>query len=340
MRALFVGMGSVGQRHLKNLKNLIGPAAELFALRSTNHNLIIENGIAHQCDSLADYWGYEQVATLEKGLALKPDIVFVTNPSSMHIDVALAAAKAGCNLFIEKPLSHNFDGVDELKSILESNDLSAVVGYQTRFHPCFTFVKSILAEASFGSLISAGFEWGTFLPDHHPYEDYRLGYAANNDLGGGVTLGLIHEIDLIYSFLGIPKSVAAIGGSLSSLDMSAEDTVSVLMGFEQNHKLVPVSLHLSYAQVHEVRGFRMQFNEALLVCNLMSNTVLIYGKNGKILDERRWGEVDQNELFKSQMFEFISLAMSKEGSSVSLQNGIDTLAIALRIKESFNGFNG
>jgi predicted dehydrogenase len=339
LKALFIGLGSVGQRHLRNFKEIVGEGSEIIAYRNTSHNLIIQDGVASQCDSLKEYYNFKQVNSIEEGFAQAPDIVFITNPSSKHMDIALSAARAECNLFIEKPLSHNLDGVDELKSIVESNNLTAVVGYQTKFHPCFSFVKSILVEGRFGSLVSAGFEWGTFLPDHHSYEDYRLGYAANDDLGGGVTLGLIHEIDLIYRFMGIPKTVSAIGGNLSSLEMSAEDTVSVLMGFEQNHKLIPVSLLLSYAQVHEVRGFRMQFDQALLVCDLISNSVVIYGRDGNVLITRDWGAVDRNELFKSQLSEFISAMGSKKGSEVSLQNGIDTLAIASRIKESFNGFN-
>ena len=283
MKALFIGLGSIGQRHLRNFRDIVGSQAEVIVCRKTNHSLVIADGHAFKCDSLRDYYGYLDVSSLEEGLALNPDIVFVTNPSSKHIEVALISANAKANIFIEKPLSHTVDGVAELQALVNKNKLSVHVGYQTRYHHCYKDVRSVLDEAWYGNLMSASFEWGTYLPDHHPYEGYRDGYAAKSSLGGGVTLGLIHEVDLIYSFFGIPKTMSAIGGKLSSLDMTADDTVSVLMGFELNDRLVPVNLFLSYAQKYETRSFRMQFEDAVLICDLVENSINIYGSKGKVL---------------------------------------------------------
>ena len=117
MKALFVGLGSIGQRHLRNFKDILGPEAEAFVCRKTKHNLVIEDGTAFKCPSLKEHYGYTEIFNLEEGLALKPDMVFVTNPSSKHIDVALASAKAQTNIFMEKPLSHNTDGIQELQAL-------------------------------------------------------------------------------------------------------------------------------------------------------------------------------------------------------------------------------
>ena len=273
---------------------------------------------------------------LEQGLARNPDIVFVTNPSSKHMDIALASADAHANIFIEKPLSHNTERVDELRALIKKNNLVVQVGYQTRFHPCYKDVQLAFTEARYGQLISAGFEWGTYLPEHHPYEDYRLGYAADNSLGGGVILGLIHEIDLIHGFFGFPKTISAIGGKLSSLDMAVDDTVSVLMGFEAGNRIVPVSLFLSYAQKYETRTFRIQFEDALLVCDLISNSVVSYGLKGKILFQKEYGIIDRNQIFKDELIEFIKAVKRKDPSEKSLRDGIDTLSIALKIREIIN----
>ncbi|MBT7706413.1 Gfo/Idh/MocA family oxidoreductase [archaeon] len=331
MKALFIGMGSIGQRHLRNFREILGSEAEVLVCRKTNHNLVIDNGQAFECESLKDYYGYAEISSLEQGLELFPDIVFVTNPSSKHIEVALSSAKAGANIFIEKPLSHNITGVKELQALADRNNLVVHVGYQTRYHPCFRDIQSVLNKARYGNLISASFEWGTYLPDHHPYEDYRDGYAANSNLGGGVTLGLIHEIDLIYSFFGIPKTIAAIGGKLSSLEMTADDTVSVLMGFERGEHVVPVNLFLSYAQKYETRTVRMQFEDALLVCDLMANSVFAYGAKGEILFQKKYGVLDRNEAFKAELVEFIGAVKRQDVSTNSLNSGAETLSIALRI---------
>jgi predicted dehydrogenase len=336
MKALFVGLGSIGQRHLRNFKDIVGEQSEIFVYRNTNHNTVIEDGLAFECDSIKDYYGYTQVSSLEEGLGLCPDVVFITNPSAKHIDAALLAAKSGTHIFIEKPLSHSFEGVLELQELAAENNLVVRVGYQTRYSPCFTEVQLLLTEGRYGNLISAGFEWGTYLPDHHPYENYREGYAARNSLGGGVTLGLIHEIDLIYSFFGTPKSISAIGGNLSELEMTAEDTVSALMGFEIEGRLVPVNLFLSYAQKHEVRTFRLQFVEGLLVCDLLSNSILVYGSKGDVLLRKEYGLLDRNDMFKAQLGEFIDAVRVEDTGGNTLVSGAETLSIALAIRDHIN----
>jgi len=114
MKALFIGLGSIGQRHLSNFKKIVGDQHEILVYRETDRNVLIKNGVGTSCVSLQHKYKFNQVHSLDDGLKEKPDVVFITNPSSKHLDVALKAAQHGCNLFIEKPLSHNLLGVDLL----------------------------------------------------------------------------------------------------------------------------------------------------------------------------------------------------------------------------------
>lgn len=337
MKALFIGLGSIGQRHLNNFKNIIGAKAEILVYRETDRNVLIKNGIGTPCVSLQHHYGFNQIRSLDDGLKEKPDIIFVTNPSSKHLEVALKAAQHGCNLFIEKPLSHTLHGVDLLSQIVNSQDLIVTTGYQTRFHPCYKFVAQILSEKEYGDVVSASFEWGTYLPNHHPYEDYRRGYAAKRSMGGGVVLGLSHEIDMICSFWGQPEELFAVGGKLSSLEMDAEDTVSVLMGFKRDTIIFPVTLFLSYAQAKEVRKFRIQLEDALMVSDLSNNRVRLFGNKGEIITQKDFPDLKRNDLFMEEMREFISAVKNKRQSSISLYDGIETLKLAMRIKEAIDG---
>ena len=118
MKVLFVGLGSIGQRHLRNLKTLLGDDVDIYALRRKNaDNLLIESGAAIKVDSLSDHYGFNTFYDVEKAFQIQPDIVFITNPSSLHIDISLFAAKKGCNLFIEKPLSNSIKNVHLLKKL-------------------------------------------------------------------------------------------------------------------------------------------------------------------------------------------------------------------------------
>ncbi len=89
---MIAGLGSIGRRHLRNLVAL----GEHDILLFRTHRSTLPD------DELAEY----PVETdLEKALAHKPDAVIVANPTACHLDVALPAAKAGCHLFLEKPIA-------------------------------------------------------------------------------------------------------------------------------------------------------------------------------------------------------------------------------------------
>src|SRR3990172_1034433 len=139
-------------------------------------------------------------------------MVFVTNPISMHIDTAIEAAKAGCNIFIEKPLSQNEQRVEELQQLVTEKGINCMVGYQLRYHPAYQHIKSMLQSRAIGKLVSADLHFGEWLPGMHPYEDYRESHAARSDQGGGVILCLSHEIDIAHWLFGKPEKIYAVGG--------------------------------------------------------------------------------------------------------------------------------
>ena len=326
-------MGSAGQRHLRNLKQLASSDLELFALRTSGHNIVITDGNAEACGSLEAHYGFRSFARLDEALAVSPDIVFVTNPSSKHMEVALAAAEAGCDLFIEKPLSHSTEGSKRLRKLVDQKRLVVMVGFQTRFHPLYSETKAVLKSARYGDVLSAHFQWGTFLPDHHPYEDYRAGYAARRDLGGGVLFGLIHELDLICSFWGLPEETHSIFGNSRELRIDAEDTVLALMKFRDRGRTFPVSLGLSYAQANEERCFKVQFERATLYCDLAHQTLQLAGRGGHEM-EKDFPNHSRNDLFAAEMREFLESVAERRPPSPGLEDGISSLTLAEMIKMS------
>ena len=134
----------------------------------------------------------------------------------------------GSDLFIEKPLSHNFDGIDELSDVVERHNSIVGLGYQYRFHPGIVRAKCWLEDGRIGNPVSADFVNGEYMPSWHPWEDYRLSYGARADLGGGAIVSQIHEFDLLYWMFGLPESVFAVGGHLSSLEIDVELGLSII----------------------------------------------------------------------------------------------------------------
>lgn len=337
MKALFAGLGSAGQRHLTNLKRLLNDDVELLAFRQTGHRLRIADCRAEAVESLDAHYGMRSFSSLDAALDERPDVVFVTNPASMHLEVATAAVQRGCHVFIEKPLSHTLDGVDDLLRVVNERQVTAAVGYQTRFHPCVRAASEIVAGGEFGHVVSASFEWGTWLPSHHPYEDYRQSCNAVAALGGGVVLSLSHEIDLIHALLGTPTVASAAGGSLSDLGIDADDTALALMACGQDDRCVPVSLDLSFAQPKETRSFRIRLARATLTVDLIANSFEATDQGGKITRGGRFPDFRRNDLFVSELRDFLGAVRERRQPAVSLTAGAAALQTALRIKQHIGG---
>ena len=178
MKFLIVGFGSIGRRHFENLLSL-GERDILF-LRTYKSTL--------EDEDLSDF----QVETdLESALAHKPDAVIIANPSAFHLDAAIPAARQGCHILLEKPISHSIDRVYDFSQIVQETGSRVLMGFQFRYHPNLKKIKELLDDEKIGRILSFRSHWGEYLPNWHPWEDFRLSYAARKDLGGGVLLTLV-----------------------------------------------------------------------------------------------------------------------------------------------------
>jgi predicted dehydrogenase len=335
MKVLIIGLGGIGQRHLRNLKALLGNELEIIGhdLRPNppvlTDQLQIEPG-----SSLQEKYDLPIFLDLGQALAQKPEVVFVCNPSSLHIPAAIRAAQEGCHLFVEKPLSNNFDRVHELIGLVESRSLKAVTGFQMRFHPCLKRLHALVKEKKVGRILSVRAEVGEYMPGWHTYEDYRQIYAARQDLGGGVILSQIHELDYLYWLFGLPRSIYTLGGHLSNLEIDVEDTADSLMEFEMAGHPVPVTLHQDYLQ-RPLSRFCEVFGEAGKIrMDLRELKVDVFDDQGRQIESSSYTGFQRNQLFLDELTGFLDCLQGKETSMVDLRAGAQSLRMALAAKES------
>ena len=194
MKALITGLGSIGVRHLNNLQTL--GVNQLSAFRS--RNLPPPGDIPDHVQIFYDY---------TEALSQKPDIVIIANPTAYHIPYAQKAVEVGCHLYLEKPISHTLDDVERLKETVTSNQCVVSVGCQFRFHENLEKIKSWLEEGKLGKIFSVSVDMGEYLPDWHPGEDYRQSYSAKEEMGGGVVLTLIHDLDYLFCMKIIERAI-------------------------------------------------------------------------------------------------------------------------------------
>ncbi len=334
MKILFIGMGSIGQRHLQNIQSLYGKDVECFAVRSISHNNHIKDGVATPVKDLNEYYQIGVFKTLDAALnGHAYDAVFITNPSSMHSETILKCLDFKINIFVEKPLCVSFKEAERIKNKLTNTNSILYVGYQTHFDPVFQKAKDLIAGNELGDVVSARFEWCTFLPDHHKYEDYREGYAARSDLGGGVLLGLSHEIDVVLSLFGMPNTIKAIESKNKKLDIGADDTIMALCGYSKDGHNFPLSLVLSYSQVFETRNFRIQCEDGFIDCDWNNRKISVVERNKSEVPEIFESNMSRNEIFIAQTKGFIGAIRCKDISIINIDNSINILKFIENVKK-------
>ena len=334
MKALFVGLGGVGQRHLRNLRTLRGDGVEVIAWRTRrlsralNARLEVEAG-----EDVERKYGVRAYPTLEEALAARPDVAFICNPSSLHLPAALAAARAGCHLFLEKPVSHSLDGLDDLRREVRQRKLATMVGYQLRFHPLLQRLHALLQAGAVGRVVAVQAEVGEYLPGWHPYEDYREMYAARRDLGGGVVLSQIHEMDYLYWLFGLPRRVFAVGGHLSRLEIDVEDVASITLEFAGPQGTFPAHVHEDYLQRPSSRTCKVLGDAGKIELDLRALWLRAYDRDGALAEEKTLPDFERNQMLLDELSHFLACV---EGAKpiVDLDDGIASLRMALAARQS------
>jgi predicted dehydrogenase len=335
MKFLIAGLGSIGQRHVRNLRSVLGGEAELSAFRARGGALVINEGMTTlESTSPEAHYGLRSYTDLDRALEEKPDGVFVCTPTALHLEVARKAVARGCAVFMEKPLSDRLDGLSELEEEIARKKTPVLVGYQLRFHPAMKRLKQLISEGALGPILSARIEFGEYLPGMHPYEDYRIGYAARKDLGGGVILCIIHELDALLHLFGDAQRVCAFGGKMSGLEIDVEDVAEILVETNLDGRRIPVSVHLDFIQRPPRRKYRIVGEKAVVEWDYFSNFLRIIDAETRQASEIGFPGFERNQMFIDETKHFIACVQGKETPVANFGDGVRSLRLALAAKES------
>ncbi len=318
MNVLVVGYGSIGKRHITNLSKF--PNLQIFVCTNRKHDLFLKNKKCKVFNSLDDC------------IKQKLDVAFITNTTNLHVKTAIKLANANIHIFIEKPLSNSTNDVKLLLNTIKKKKLVTMMGCVLRFHPAIKKIKEIISENKIGKIISIHAENGSFLPDWHPYEDYKKSYASRNDLGGGVVLTNIHELDYLYWFFGNVNEVFSITGKFSDLKIDVEDLSSILLRFKNN---IIAEIHLDYFQKPSVRSCKIVGMHGTVYWDSSINNVQLYDVNKKKwINKLKLKNYDVNNMYLDEMKHFFECVNKGEKSINSIEEGAKILNIAIAVKKS------
>ncbi len=230
---LVVGLGSVGRQHVENLLSLgVGHVEVCSEWRHLAEFRV--GGV-----SLPVFHDYTAA------LDARPAAVVIANPTNLHATYSLRALERGCHVYVEKPVAISAEEALPLAELARERKVTVAVGCQFRFNTCLERLKSLLGESKLGRIVHVHACMGEYLPDYHPHEDYRSSYAARSELGGGVMLTQIHDINYVRWLFGPFDSVYATGGKTSDLQIDVEDNVAILLRTSSG---TGISVHMDYLQ--------------------------------------------------------------------------------------------
>lgn len=315
MKILLIGLGSIGKRHLNNI----------LELGYTDISVVTRSGILPN--------EYKQLQVFENVHHAFENTFFdaaiICTPTALHLDALIPAIQKGVkNIYLEKPISHSLEKMNEVISLANSNNTRIIVGYDLHFDLGLQKVHDLIKNNTVGKVLTVNAQVGQYLPDWRPHEDYSNGMSAKKETGGGVMLDLIHEFDYLYWLIGKVNKLASFNNNTQTLKIETEDVAEVLLQFENN---VIGTIHLDYLQPELIRNCLFTCSSGTIFWDLVNCSV-------------SWITVNKEKNFfsykgfeRNQRFLEIMKLFLENGADVrltSLQSGYESLKMVEAAKYS------
>jgi predicted dehydrogenase len=320
-KILVVGCGSIGRRHAANFR-----AAGVKYIAGANRRAERLEQMQAQVGLEAGYADFREALAKDRF-----DAVLVCVPPHLHTEVCLAAAEAGAHLFIEKPLALTTDGLDELGAICRAKRLTAFVAYGYRFIPSVEKVRALVSAGRIGRILSVRLEMSMYLPDWHPWEDYRATYMAKKEQGGGALYDESHAIDLMRWLVGEIETVHAFVGKMGDLDITGDDLVSLIVRFAGG---AVGHLHMDVLGRTPRIGFELIGSEGTILWDRIDHGVRLFDAKEKRWEVYPFTAGDVLSMYPREVEHFIHCVRTGAEPLVSLADGRRTLDVILAALEA------
>jgi predicted dehydrogenase len=302
----FVGLGSIGKRHFANVCSFLESRKDSYTIDLYRSDLTrqLEPEIISKVNCQ-----FSLNTPIEKTY----DIVFVTNPTSLHYDTIRRFIGHTKSLFIEKPVFSTTD-IDAC-FFSELSDTITYVACPLRYNPVLQYVK---ANVDCCKAIAVRAMSSSYLPDWRPGQDYRKCYSAHRELGGGVSIDLIHEWDYLTTLFGIPEKIYSIQDKISSLEIDSDD-IAIYIAKVGN---LTIELHLDYFGRKAQRTLDIFMPEDTIHCDIIDGTIE-YLKAGKAIELN----AERNAYQMEEIKHFFAIADCEEESDSTAEHAFQILKL-------------
>lgn len=301
LKIAFCGLGSIGSRHLRNIKTILDARGDTYTIdwvRSSNKSITDDLSKA-----IHKAWSYDEIIDNDY------DIIFITNPTHMHFDTVNRYQWHTKSLFIEKPL---FDS-DKIKLDRINPNCIFYIACPVRYKQVIQYIKSEIDSADVLSAIAV---CSSYLPEWRKGTDYRKGYSAIRSMGGGVSLDLIHELDYLTFLFGEIREIYNIRDQVSPLDLDSDDVSVYIAKFEQTL----AEIYLDYFGRKDIRELTLFCKEDTIKVDLLENIVYFLKSGEKITFEE-----ERDDFQKRELEVFLDIIDGKTDNSNDLDRAYTTL---------------
>jgi len=321
-RVLIVGYGSIGVKHASVAKEIL-PHAKIKFLRQSKSNNIKDPG-------------HEFIKDINEVNEFRPDIAIIANPATFHIEVAQDLAEQGIHMIIEKPLSVSSTGIKKLESIVEKNNIVALIGYNLRFSESLEFLKQQINDGFIGKILSVRCETGQYLPTWRPDTNYIDSVSAKSKLGGGVLLELSHELDYLRWIFGDIQWVISALLRQSNLKIDVEDSAHIIMGFKKNvnNSNLVASINLDFIRQDKKRLLTVIGEKGTLLWDGIVNNVVFINENGEEPNEIFKEKASDNDSYFKEWIHFLDSILENKPTKITIKDGMQVMNIVEAIRKS------
>ncbi|PIQ85226.1 MAG: hypothetical protein COV74_09715 [Candidatus Omnitrophica bacterium CG11_big_fil_rev_8_21_14_0_20_45_26] len=322
MKFGIIGLGSIGKRHGRNLIALGVQPSDIIGvdLREDRRQE------AKEKLNLT-----KTVSSIDELCADKIDCAFICSPTSLHTAHAKQLIQHGVALFIEKPAAHQLDEeLSELAKQIEAKQIKTLVGYVFRFSDHVRHLKALLDQRVIGRILSVRGEFSEYLPDWHPWEDYRSFYMAKKSMGGGSLLDQSHILDLCHYLFGEIDEVFAFNGKASQLEVEADDFAEMSVRFKSG---LIGSVHQDMFGREHKKFLDIKGEKGNLFWNVYQLSVTHYDGETKKSKTYTFG-TDHNQMYLNQTRHLLDILENKQQSLIPLEVGLHTMAVIQAVERS------
>jgi myo-inositol 2-dehydrogenase/D-chiro-inositol 1-dehydrogenase len=308
MRIAVVGLGSIGRRHVRLLRERSDVAVE-----------VVEPDAARLAKTQLELGPLLSHPNFAAMLDSAPDIVWIATPTSLHAEQAIAAFAAGAHVFCEKPMSANLADARRTADAAAGARGIFGVGFYLHFWQGIRRLREWIQAGSLGQILHAHARVGTYTTLVNSESRYQATQP------GSLFFDYSHQPDLFYWLLGsVPRSVRVTGFEAGQMELSASPNVAdIICDYEQ--RLI-TTIHLNYVQRPERHNYEIVGDLGWATADFQSGCVQ-YGDRRKdqVLTERF--EQSRDDMFRAEHEAFLSAVNGERTVETSAADGLVSTAI-------------